>query len=248
MTAPAPLEPYPYEQPPPDDDDNPVVAAVIAALVVFFASSAAISAVLLPARLVEMLVSLGIAPKAARAAGKLALSVPMTGRSRYGAPTLPDNGIGPGSGPAAPGNQPGPGPKPAPKPSRGSGGAPSMSRRVAADEPRMRARYVYNAARRLTIHLVDGTFLPGLQTERNNLQAHVRAGRNRQAAAQALDDVAQREGPLLQWVAILDDRTTPDCRALNGRIFTVDNPPAIPGAVHPRCRCKAVGADMWRAV
>jgi SPP1 gp7 family putative phage head morphogenesis protein len=213
----------PLYQPPTRPTQNqglsPAEEAVLTALAVFFASTAAVSAALLPARLVGQLTAVGVAPKAARAAGKMALSVPMTGRSRHGAPGLPDTWAGPGSAPT-----------------------PSMARRVAADEPQMRARYVYNAARRLTSHLVDGTFVDGLRAEQGYLRAHWAAGRNRQAAARNLDEVAATApAGLLRWVATMDERTTPDCAALNGTVFTIDNPPGVPGAVHPRCRCTAVG-------
>ena len=109
----------------------------------------------------------------------------------------------------------------------------------------MRARYIVNAARRLTDALLEGEFINGLKAERRNLVAHVQAGKNRSAAAQALDGVAARApGGLLQWVAKMDQATTPDCAALNGALFTLDNPPGVPGAMHPRCRCTARPALM----
>lgn len=219
MTAPA-LD-QGYEQPPQTDDH--VTEAVVALLVTFFASAAAIKAVVLPARLVAVLVSIGMAPKAARVSGRLALGVPMTGRSRYGSPVVP------------------------PRPVMSGGPSPGVpvARRVAADEPTMRARYVLNAARRLTTALREGQFLPAITTERRYLGAHVRAGRSRQVAAQALDEVAVKGGPWLRWVAVMDERTTPDCAALNGQLFNIDNPPGIPGAQHPSCRCVAVPAFQY---
>lgn len=210
MTAPLPIEPFPYEQPP-EEDNSPAVDAVVAALTVFLASQAAIAAVTLPASLIALLGTIGIPPIPARRAGRLALSVRMTGRSRHGAPTMYP-------------------------------GAPT-TRRVASDEPLMRARYIINAARRLTRALVDGQLPAATRAEKRYLVAHVNAGRNRRAAARRLDQTAQRSGPWLKWRATLDERTTLDCRRLHNTVFTVDNPPAIPGAVHPRCRCRAVPAE-----
>lgn len=225
MTAPAPVLEYPagYE-PPPDQEDNPAVAAVLAALVAYFASQAAISAGLMPIALVQRLVGIGIAPRAARAAGRLALSVPMTGRSRYGAPTAPTAGA-------------------------------SMARRAAAEEPAMRARYVLNAARRLTGGLVAGSFLDDLRAEQRYLGQHLAAGRNRAQAARSLDEAAAKSASgWLRW------RTHPEkgdvtaaCDALNGKLFTRDNlpvaaeegqvpRPVYPGAMHPKCKCTAEAA------
>jgi SPP1 gp7 family putative phage head morphogenesis protein len=197
-----------------------VEAAVVAAIALWLASRLAIRAVLLPGRLVDAMSALGISPRAARAAGKMALSVPLTGRSRYGAPNVPD-----ASSWTWPSTQT----------------APSMARRMAADEPTMRARYIMNAARRLTTALLDGEFIDGLTAEKRNLVAHVQAGKKRVAAAAKLDAVAaMAPGGMLRWVAILDERTTPDCRVLDGVVFTLDNPPGVPGAQHPACRCSAV--------
>lgn len=223
MTAPvAPLG-YQYEQDPQQDTtQDAVTAAVLAALVAYFASTAAIKATVLPKNLVDQLVSAGMNIRAARAAGRMALSVSMSGRSRYGAPTVPARSTWTGPGSAA---------------------TPSMARRVAADEPTMRARYVVNAAKRLTGALVDGRFLPALTQERSYLTAHVQAGQKRRASAQALDAVAAKHG-LLQWHAVMDSRTTADCAALDGKLFTIENPPGLPGAMHPNCRCEALPATV----
>lgn len=222
MTAPAPPLGYDYEQDPQQNTPDAVTAAVLAALVAYFASSAAIKATVLPKNLVDQLVAAGMNVRAARAAGRMALSVSMSGRSRYGAPTVPARSTwtGPGSAPT-----------------------PSMARRVAADEPTMRARYVINAAQRLTQVLIDGRFLPGLTQERTYLAAHVQAGQKRKTAARALDAVAAKHG-LLQWHTVMDDRTTEDCAKLDGKLFTIENPPGLPGAMHPNCRCEALPASI----
>lgn len=114
----------------------------------------------------------------------------------------------------------------------------SATRRVASGEPQMRAQYVLAAARRLTQARADDRYSDGLSAENRYLDQHIAAGRNRRAAAQALDEVG-KDNELLVWRTAGDSRVTPECRALEGRIFTVDNPPAIPGAVHPKCRCYA---------
>jgi hypothetical protein len=211
VTSPQPYQQFPYEQ----QKSSPAEEAVVAALVAYFASKAAIHAVLLPKKLTDAMEAVGIAPMAARAAGKLALSVPLTGRSRHGAPGSP-----------SPGSWVGP----------SSVDTPTMARRVAADEPRMRARFTVNSAQRLTQRLLDGTFTQGLEQENTYLVQHVMAGRNRRQAAKSLDTVADRAGSgFLKWVAKMDSNTTPDCEKLNGTVFSIEDPPALPGAVHPQC-------------
>jgi SPP1 gp7 family putative phage head morphogenesis protein len=115
------------------------------------------------------------------------------------------------------------------------------TRRVAAEEPRMRADYLLAAARRLTEALKKDRYDQALETERRYLDAHVAAGRNRRAAAQRLDELG-KDGQMLVWRTAGDDRVTPECAALEGRLFTADNAPGIPGAMHSRCRCSA---ETW---
>lgn len=185
-------------------------AAVIAALAAWFATSTAIRAVALPAHLIAELVELGLPARAARAAGALALSVRLTGRSRHGAPAFSD-------------------------------GMP-LTRLVAAEEPTMRAQYVVAAARRLALGATDDEFAAAKERDRRYLELHVAAGRKRRTAAAAVDEVAANSATgFLRWSTQQDDRVTPDCALLEGRLFTVDNLPggAIPGAVHMRCRCYA---------
>jgi SPP1 gp7 family putative phage head morphogenesis protein len=216
------------------DDHTAEEAAVLAALVVFFASVAAVKATLLPVKLVARLVTLGLEPRAVRVAGRLALAPPLTGRGRYGSPA------------------------------RTTGPATTTLRTVKADEPLMRARYVLAAAKRLSRAArlnnrpdqgeqdtgkpksrVD-LFAAAVRQEKNYLDAHRQAGQNRAKAAAAYDRAAIDAGPngKLRWTAVMDSRTTADCAALDGRLFTPDDPPngLIPGAVHPRCRCTATVA------
>lgn len=130
---------------------------------------------------------------------------------------------------------------------RTRGGAPqptarmSAARRVAVEEPRLRAQHVLAAARRLTKARSDGRYDAGIEAEQRYLAQHVAAGRNRRKAAQKVDEAAKNGGPVLVWRTAGDDRVEAICRAMEGRLFTADNPPngLYPGAAHPRCRCHA---------
>lgn len=173
-------------------------------LAAWFGSPAAINATRLPPDLIAELVALGVSERAARKAGALALSVRLTGRSRYGSPA-----------PYA---------------------EMPLTRRVAGEEPGMRARYVIQAARRLTEDDSDAA----VKREQNYLAQHVAAGRRRRAAAAVVDAVAaQSTTGFMRWNTKQDQHVTADCAALEGRLFTIDNPPGIPGAMHMRCRCWA---------
>jgi hypothetical protein len=83
-----------------------------------------------------------------------------------------------------------------------------------------------------------------LATERRFMALHVQASTGRVQAASAVDGAAATYGNLLGWQAILDDRTSKECRVANGGTFTATKPPIIgfPGAVHPACRCRPVKA------
>lgn len=201
--------PQPDQQP--DEGLSPAEEAVIAALALYFASTAAVSAVMLPKRLVEQLMALGLSARAIRAAGRAAMAPPLTGRGRYGSPAR--------------------------------GATTTALRGVKSEEPTMRARYVLAAAKRLTRATTLGVLPQALRQEKTYLAGHRRAGQNRANAAARLDRVAAESGPWLRWATKNDDRVEADCRALAGRVFTVDNLPvvngipAIPGALHVRCRC-----------
>lgn len=194
-----------------DNYRDPVAteAAVLALLTAWFASKPAITATELPDDLINQLVGIGIARKAAGQVGRMVLARRLTGRSRHGSPN-PYHGM-------------------------------PATRRVAAGEPRMRAQYVLAAAKRLTQGIADGVFDQALEKERRYLDAHVDAGRNRRRAARRLDELGEN-GQVLVWRTVMDQRTTPECAALDGRLFTADNPPGIPGAMHSRCRCRA---EVW---
>lgn len=135
----------------------------------------------------------------------------------------------------------------------------SAASRVAADEPGIRARYILDAAKRIAANLLllgkDPHALgTAIRNERRYFKQHIDAGRNRKKAAQQVDQVAAAS-PWLVWQTILDGRAEPECLALNGTLFTVDDlpivdgRPVLPGAVHNNCRCRAVafGATPIRA-
>jgi hypothetical protein len=138
------------------------------------------------------------------------------------------------------------------------------------------AAYLLNATRRLSTAVLSGqrgALKDALAKERMYLDQHVQATIGRENAAQAVADAYQKahqariednqraaqsgafflpaSGPtMLGWYAQMDDRTSPECRAANGKNFDPVKPPLIgyPGAVHPTCRCKPGpahrGADL----
>jgi hypothetical protein len=123
------------------------------------------------------------------------------------------------------------------------------TRRVAAEEPGFRARYVLAAARRLTEAIRQGKLKEALANERRYLAAHIAAGRNRRKAARQVDDIGAN-GAALVWRTAGDDRVEARCRTLEDRLFTASDPPdgQLPGAVHSRCRCHAAqwgGSLTW---
>jgi hypothetical protein len=217
MTSPQQQE----QQPSPAED------AVIAALAVFFASVLAIKALHLPRVLVARLESLGLATKAIKAAGDMAMEPPLTGRGRFGSP--PPDGASASRAPSSPSSPP----------------ATSTVRTVKSEEPEMRARFVVAASKRLTRAITLGVYPEALRVEPTYLKQHRAAGRNRLKAAQALDLVAAAHGPWLVWRTKGDSRVDAHCAALEGRLFTIDNLPNggdIPGAIHVACRCWAAPA------
>lgn len=125
------------------------------------------------------------------------------------------------------------------------------SRATAASEQIYRAGYLLGAAERIQSRLNQGmTRREAMLAERGNFRAHLLAQANRRRAALAVDAAAGRHGSILGWKATLDARTGPECRAANGRNFSVFARPSIgwPGTVHPHCRCRPaapfVGAGL----
>lgn len=100
-------------------------------------------------------------------------------------------------------------------------------------EAAFRAHYVYNATKRLE---AGGS----LTQERVYFNQHLAAVRQRRKAAALTDKMRARYGTTLGWHAKMDQRTSPECRAANGKNFDAGRMPAIgyPGAVHPYCRCR----------
>lgn len=145
------------------------------------------------------------------------------------------------------------------RPQRGPRTGGTAAAQVAATEPEMRARYLINAARRITRDLrtviptpPGGTprtaaerLVDALRRERRYWRMHVNAQRNRRTSAHAVD-TATALSPHWQWVTAGDARVEADCRRFAGRTFTIADPPILdgrpvwPGAVHPHCRCHAV--------
>jgi hypothetical protein len=133
---------------------------------------------------------------------------------------------------------------PAPLTGRTGHGSPtpqegmSAARRVAWQEPGMRALFVLNSARRLAQAIEDERLSAQLADEQRYRDAHVAMGRRRRQAARQLDDVAsQSHDGWCVWRCAAKPEAV--CAALEGRVFKASNPPAIPGAVHMSCRCSA---------
>lgn len=121
-------------------------------------------------------------------------------------------------------------------------GVPSAVAQTASDEPRMRALFILNAAKRLTVALAGGVApLPAFRNEARYFELHRAAAKRRLWAAGQVDAAAQ-VATWLEWRTARDQRVTPACRAMEGHVFTVDQPPKIgwPGSVHPACRCYPV--------
>lgn len=103
-----------------------------------------------------------------------------------------------------------------------------------------RGLYGLNSARRVARSIAKGKSLrESFAAERGNLAAHREARRKRLAIAKSVDAASERFGTLLGWSAVIDNRTTSDCREANGKNFRADQRPArgFPGGVHPHCRC-----------
>lgn len=221
MTAAVQVDPYAVDQ---QQGLTPQEEAVIAAVALFLASVVAVRAVTLPLRLVDRLVGLGLNRRAVRAAGKLTMEPALTGRTRWGSPTVAED----------------PEPNPFGPATSRRFGPPTMVKRMAANEPTMRARYLLAAAKRMTKAAAQGEFTAGLRREQTYLAAHRRAGQRRARIAREYDEAARGQ-QYMRYVAVMDSRTTPDCAALDGSIWHVSNPPfPPPGARHVSCRCRAV--------
>lgn len=124
-------------------------------------------------------------------------------------------------------------------------------RQLATVNAYRRAAYLVNALRRMAPAALSGEqeqIERAAAREERYLAAHDQAEHNRNMAAASVIEttatsarVNQRGEPLLGWQAVLDERTTPECRAAHGRNFNPTVRPRIgyPGEVHIHCRCRA---------
>ncbi len=112
-----------------------------------------------------------------------------------------------------------------------------------------RAVYTLSAAERLmeapdiqhAEDIEEGYFARHVAAEERRIRAAALVDVTRRLLGDRTEEQPHKEVPLLGWRAVLDDRTTPECRWANGQNFRADRMPiiGIPGSVHPRCRCTA---------
>jgi hypothetical protein len=111
------------------------------------------------------------------------------------------------------------------------------------------ALYLVRATERLTAATAAGDDALNRAESDEVLYSQLRseAESRRLAAAHNVDVLAERyadhgQPGLLGWRATIYERTTPECRWASGKNFRADRMPVIglPGAVHLRCRCRAV--------
>lgn len=117
----------------------------------------------------------------------------------------------------------------------------SASSEASGMEAVYRAHYVLAASRRVQQAMHEGkSVADAMRAEKPYFQQHMNAVQNRHRAAIDVDKMARRYGDQLGWHAILDQRTSTECRQANGTNFSAATRPAIgyPGSVHPHCRCK----------
>lgn len=112
-----------------------------------------------------------------------------------------------------------------------------------------RAAYIVAAVHRMnTATQTDtpDTIHTAWHQELEYLSSHLQATHKRNASATDLSHRWENAGhpDLMGWLAIQDDRTSPECRDASGRNFNPTTVPTIgyPGSVHPHCRCVAVPA------
>jgi hypothetical protein len=125
---------------------------------------------------------------------------------------------------------------------------PTATNSVRQEALNYRAWYLLNAAQRISDAIADRkpdqtdreALDKALARERSYFAAHVRMQRRRFQVATEVDRMAAVYGDRLGWLAVLDTGTTPDCRHAAFKDFLVSEPPemGLPGAVHPRCRCR----------
>lgn len=112
-----------------------------------------------------------------------------------------------------------------------------------------RSLYILAAAQRLgeatdfehAMAIEHGYFLRHVAAEERRVRAAALVDVTKRLLGDRTEEQADSHVPLLGWRAVVDDRTTPECKWANGRNFRADRIPVIglPGGVHPRCRCVA---------
>lgn len=129
-----------------------------------------------------------------------------------------------------------------------TGASGSASLQVIRLNALRRSQFAVMAGHRVTSDLlsarsrgetVSQALARALPRERRWFSAHIQASWQRATAAQQADLAALSYGPVLGWYAVHDARTSAECKAADGRNFSVTAMPRIgwPGAVHPHCRC-----------
>lgn len=114
---------------------------------------------------------------------------------------------------------------------------------------RRRASYLVNAGRRMSrAYRADGAagLRRAYEAETRYWRQHQQATARRDEAARQVGLQARRwgDGPtsarLLGWHAVMDERTSAECRQAHGRNFDPSRIPPIgyPGSAHPHCRCE----------
>ncbi|AYD86755.1 capsid maturation protease [Streptomyces phage Microdon] len=101
---------------------------------------------------------------------------------------------------------------------------------------RYRAAFIIRALRRI---MAAPDKKLALKRELEFWKGHLKANDRRITVARRIDWARGRYGELLGWYAKMDNRTSAECRAADGRNFTALEPPVIgyPGSVHLHCRC-----------
>jgi hypothetical protein len=116
-----------------------------------------------------------------------------------------------------------------------------FGRTAFAREMSYRARFAAAAAKRLGAAMLRGDDKQPAR-ERRAFDQHRDAQTHREKAWASLDAAVDRWGQMLSWNAIDDGKTTPECKAADGKNFLVYRPPSIglPGiGPHGNCRCWA---------
>lgn len=196
---------------PEQEETPPEEAPYVEAVAAILVVGAAAAAT--AAAIAAALIPLRLSTEAIGAATRVALSVPF--------PTPP----------GASGTSPG---------TEGPPGAESAPVVTGRREVYYRAAYLVNASKRIFRAVREGaTLREAAAREKRYFQSHLDAAKNRAAKARAVDAAARRYGDLLGWRAVMDQRTSGECRAAHRKNFRASRKPAIgyPGTVHPHCRC-----------